>query len=71
MAARLRISQELSNNPFRAIDSTFCKSPFNSRKINLSLFSFFAPADGEVVKLNACLQDSSVVTREIVTLKPL
>ena len=65
MAARLRISQVLSNNPFRAINATFCKSPFNSSKINLSLFGIFAPADGEVVKLNACLQDSSVGTREI------
>jgi len=65
MAARLRISQVLSNNPFRAIDSVFCKSPFNSRKINLSLFSFFAPADGEIVKLNAGLQGSLVITREI------
>jgi hypothetical protein len=65
MAARLRISQVLGNNPFRAIDSTISKSPFNSREINLSLLSFFAPADGEVVELNARLQDSSVITREI------
>jgi hypothetical protein len=65
MATRLRVAQKLGNNPFRAIDSTFGKPPFNSRKINLSLLSFFAPADGKVIKVNACLPDSSVSAQNL------
>jgi hypothetical protein len=44
MGTRLRVSQVLSNHPFRAIDTALSKAPFNIRKLDLSDFSFFGLA---------------------------
>ena len=57
MAVVERISSELGNDPFCAIDSAFCESPFHLRKLQLCLFGLLRLAlRPEVVDFDAILR---------------